>query len=133
MLCRPFGACIISLSFRGLHPPLYPGGLSGLTLNFLNINIELRISNKEFRMDRDTVLRVPTFHQPLMNAKIGANKHRRPTGSSLQSFIHVYWRSFAVAGIFKIKYSLYPSTFVIPCSIFDIRFWIFARCPWQGI
>ena len=73
-------------------------------------------------MDRDTVLRVPTFHQPLMNAKLALISTDDPPGRLWQSFIHVYWRSFAVAGIFKIKYSLYPSTFVIPCSIFDIRF-----------
>ena len=123
MLCRPFGACIISLSFRGLHPPLYPGGLSGLTLNFLNINIELRISNKEFRMDRDTVLRVPTFHQPLMNAKIGANKHRQPAGSSLQSFIRVYWRSLTVTGISKIKCAslLRHSIFLVRYSMLHFR------------
>ena len=34
------------------------------------------------------------------------------------AFISVYWRSFAVAGIFKINYTRFPSTFVIPCSIF---------------
>lgn len=33
--CRPFGAGIIVLFFRGLHPPLRPVGLSGLTLKFL--------------------------------------------------------------------------------------------------
>ncbi|MBI5306831.1 MAG: hypothetical protein HZB37_00435 [Planctomycetes bacterium] len=36
--CLPFGACIILLSLQGASPPpLYPAGLSGLTLNFLYI------------------------------------------------------------------------------------------------
>ncbi len=42
-------------------------------------------------------------------------------------FIRVYWRSFAVAGRDDLAGRLYdcslnPSTFVIPCSIFDIGF-----------
>ena len=37
--CRPFGAYIVLLSSRGLHPPLYPVGLSGLILNFVSIKV----------------------------------------------------------------------------------------------
>ena len=35
--CLPFGACIDLLSLQGASPPLYPVGLSGLTLKFLYI------------------------------------------------------------------------------------------------
>ena len=39
MSCHPFGAYIIYYLYRGLHPPLYPVGLSGLTLKSLYVNV----------------------------------------------------------------------------------------------
>ena len=43
----PFGAYIVLFNFRGLPPPLYPDGLSGLTFKFLPIELPIPLYTKK--------------------------------------------------------------------------------------